>query len=87
MNAKLAFLAWQLKMKLDVQKDSISTPFNDSEFIRAYDQGKQRVLEDVYDIAKEILEITNQNSSVNFMEEDVDLSGSEHVGKAVDKYA
>lgn len=85
MNAKLAYLAWRLKMKLDVHKDSLKEPLNDSEFIRAYDQGKSLIVDDVYDIAKEILEIANQESKVKFLEEDVDLSGN--LGQEVDEYA
>ncbi|MEK3819641.1 hypothetical protein MKY20_11300 [Cytobacillus sp. FSL W8-0315] len=87
---KLAYLAYKLESMLDTHQSDIDKPFNDSDFLKVYNQGKKHVVDTTHSLAKEILELANKLKDEQFkgyLIEDVDLSGSEHIGQRIDKYA
>ncbi|WP_394139620.1 hypothetical protein [Cytobacillus oceanisediminis] len=84
--ARIAYLAWRLEMKLDAHR-IVSEKEEPETFITTYRKGAKSVVDDTHVLAKEILEIANRLNQQQYMIEDVDLSGNEHIGQRIDKYA
>lgn len=96
--AKLEHLAWTTQMKANCHVEhSEKAEFeafkkvSEGDFERGYWNGERMTAKNILESANKLMDLINQIKAEYerevYMKEDVDLSGSEHIGQRIDKYA
>ncbi|MBU8770287.1 hypothetical protein [Cytobacillus oceanisediminis] len=96
--AKLEHHAWMTQMKANSHVErSEKAEFEAfkkggcSDFEKGYSNGERIAAKDILESANKLMDLINQIKAEYekevYMKEDVDLSGSEHIGQRIDKYA